>query len=400
MEIQARQITKGTISEFIEDAVPRLAAALAYYAMFSIGPLLIIVLAVAGLFFDSAAVRHEVEQQIQGFIGQKAADTLESMLSTQSHDSSVIATVLGTMVLLLGASGVFGQLQDALNTIWEVKPKPGQGIWGFIRNRFLSFAMVLGIAFLLLVSMVITTALEAFSGMISQVLPMPNIVAQVLHFSISFIVISLLFAMIFKVLPDATVKWRDVWIGAAGTSLCFTLGKFLIAMYLVRQATSSAYGAAGSVIFILLWVYYSALILFFGAEFTQVYAKKTGSRIVPSPNAVPVTEEAREQEGIPHKGASDSSPEPVYAHSRGSSPQEAEPLGNHAENGKVPLSIIASALGAGFVGGWVAHRNFTSRRFVATYPTKPLLLTAAMQLPLSSTASRTRIASRPSGRFR
>ena len=352
----AWQISKDTASEFMEDGVPRLAAALAYYAMFSIGPLLVIVIAVAGLFLEKGAVRQEVIQQVQSMIGPKAAETVQSMFSTQQHQSSVIATILGTIALVFGASGVFGQLQDALNTIWEVKPKPGQGIWGFIRNRFLSFGMVLGIGFLLLVSMVITTALEAFSGQINHWLPMPDFVAKALHFVISFGVITLLFAMIFRFLPDATVKWRDVWVGAMGTALLFTIGKFLIGMYLGRQSTSSAYGAAGSVIVILLWVYYSSLILFAGAEFTQVYARKTGSEIAPSPNAVPVSEEARSQQGIPHKEAvSKTSPEPAYAHTRA-------PGHNGDWNGaRTPVSVWA-AMGTAFVGGWLAHQKVTRRR--------------------------------------
>jgi membrane protein len=361
----AWDITKGTVSEFMEDNVLRLSAALAYYAMFSIGPLLVIVIAVAGLIFEKKAVGQEVVQQIQAMIGPKAAETVQTML-TEKHSSSVIATILGTVALIFGASGVFGQLQDSLNTIWEVKPKPGQGVWGFIRNRFLSFAMVLGIAFLLLVSMVITAGLELFSGMINHILPMPEIIAKGLHLTISFLVITLLFAMIYKVLPDATVKWRDVWVGAIGTALLFTVGKYLIGMYLGRESTSSAYGAAGSVVVILLWVYYSSLILFFGAEFTQVYAKKTGSRIAPSPHAMPVTEEKRAEEGIPRRDQEPSGapeePEPAYAFSHlppesyGAEPNVAPAFGD----GK--SLIVAGALGTGFVGGWWAHRKLSDHR--------------------------------------
>lgn len=353
----AWEISKGTVSEFMEDGVPRLAAALAYYAMFSIGPLLVIVMAVAGLVFSKSAVTGEVSQQLQTFAGKQTAQTVQSMLATQTHDRSILATVLGTAALILGATGVFGQLQDALNTIWEVKPKPGQGVWGFIRTRFLSFTMVLGIAFLLLISMVITTALEAFSGVLDQALPMPGVAAKALHLGISFIVITLLFAMIFKVLPDATVKWRDVWVGAMGTSALFTVGKFLIATYLGQESTKSAYGAAGSVVVLLLWIYYSSLILFFGAEFTQVYAKKTGSSIAPSPKAIAVTEEARAQQGIPHNHVREQIAQPSRA--------QAGDLPDHEtwrENGRStrPLSVLS--LGAGFVGGWIAHRKLTRRR--------------------------------------
>lgn len=352
----AWEILKGTVSEFFEDKVLRLAAAMAYYALFSLGPLLVIVIGVAGLFFEKGAVSREVERQLQDFMGAKAAGAAESMLQRGDPGSSVMATVLGTIALVFGATGVFGQLQDSLNTIWEVQPKPGQGVWGFIRTRFLSFAMVLGIAFLLLVSMVITTALEAMSGAISQVLPMPGVVAKALHLSVSFVVISLLFAMIFKLLPDASVRWRDVWVGALGTSLLFTLGKSVIALYLGHQSTDSAYGAAGSVVVILLWVYYSALILFIGAEFTQVYARKSGSRIVPSAHAVSVTEKARAQEGIPHHR-----PPPESAASAPMPPGDvANRLAPADGMVKRPFSLLA--LGAGFIGGWMAHDKLARRR--------------------------------------
>jgi membrane protein len=359
----AWNIAKGTVSEFMEDGVPRLAAALAYYAMFSIAPLLVIVIAVAGLFFDQQDVQKQVNQQVENFMGSQAAGTVQSMM-TQKHESSVVATILGTIALLFGASGVFGQLQDALNTIWEVKPKEGQGVWGFIRSRFLSFAMVLGIAFLLLISMVITTGLELFSGVISQALPMPEVAAKGLHLGVSFAVITLLFAMIFKVLPDAEVRWRDVWVGAIGTALLFTLGKYLIAMYLGRQSTASAYGAAGSFIVLLLWVYYSSIILFFGAEFTQVYARKLGSRIVPSPNAERVREEDRAEEGIPHSsgGQPGFHVEPQYAHNLHSQSGNGHGWGAAGAHAREPFSVVASAVGFGFIGGWLAHRRWKRPR--------------------------------------
>lgn len=352
-------ITKETASEFMEDNVLRLAAALAYYAMFSLGPLLVIVIAVAGLFFDKAAVQQEVMQQVQSFVGNKAAETVQTMFSNQTQSGSLIATVLGTIALVFGASGVFGQLKDALNTIWEVQPKEGQGVWGFIRNRFLSFTMVLGIAFLLLVSLVITTSLELVSQQLNHLLPMPGFVAKALHFVISFGVVTLLFAMIFKVLPDAEIGWRDVWVGALGTALLFTIGKFAIGVYLGRQSTSSAYGAAGSVVVILLWVYYSSVILFAGAEFTQVYARKMGSRISPSPHAVRVSEKKREKQGIPHDehhpAPGELAPEPAYARSA-AAPQN----GDWAASPK-PVSVWA-ALGTAFLGGWIVHGRVTRKR--------------------------------------
>ncbi|MFO1499152.1 MAG: YihY/virulence factor BrkB family protein [Verrucomicrobiota bacterium] len=354
----AWNILKGTVQEFSEDAVPRLAAALAYYAMFSIGPLLVIVIAVAALFFRREAISGEVAAQLQSLLGETAAQTVQTMLAHQSHESSVWATIVGGTVLIIGATGVFGQLQDALNTIWEVKPKPGQGVWGFVRNRFLSFTMVLGIAFLLLISMVISAGLQAFGHVIDQVLPMSEWVAQALHLGISLGVVTLLFAMVFKVLPDAKVRWRDVWVGAIGTSLLFTVGKFLIGLYLGRESVSSTYGAAGSAAIILLWVYYSSLILFFGAEFTQVYAKQTGSRIAPSANAVPVTERSRVQEGIPHTDTEPShQPSPAFAQSGAHDPS----FPNGRVQARQPISVMA-AVGVAFVGGWLAHRKLSGRQ--------------------------------------
>ena len=236
--------------------------------------------------------------------------------AARKPSESILATILGVVTLLIGASGVFGQLQDALNSIWGVQPKPGRGIKGLIKDRFLSMAMVLGTGFLLLISMILSAALSAASGYFNKAFGLPPMVAEALHLVVSLFVITLLFAMIFKVLPDATVKWGDVWTGAIFTALLFTLGKFLLGLYLGRAGTASAYGAAGSLIVVLLWVYYSSAILFFGAEFTKVYAGERGSRIVPSKNAVPVTEEQRKDQGI-------ADAEPGVEGKKGKKPQSA-----------------------------------------------------------------------------
>jgi membrane protein len=291
-------ILKGTFKEFGEDNVLRLSAALAYYSMFSIGPLLVIMVGLAGLAFGHEAVRQEIDRQLIAVLGEGAAKTIDSMMVTQKHSTNVITAVVGMAALLLGAMGVFGQLQDALNTIWEVKAKPGLGIWSFIRARLLSLTMVLGTGFLLLVSMALTTFLAAVSGALGSRMAGSEILIRVINFVVSFGVISVLFAMIFKYLPDVKIPFRKVWVGAIGTALLFTFGKYLLALYLGRTSTSSGYGAAGSVVVILLWVYYASVILFAGAEFTQVYTKQTSGAVATADHAAPVTEEQRAQEGM------------------------------------------------------------------------------------------------------
>lgn len=200
---------------------------------------------------------------------------------------SVIAMIVGLVVLLISASAVFNHLQTMLNTIWKVQPKPGLGIIEIIRARFFSFAMMFGMGFLMLVSLIISTAIAALNKVIVGHLPGGEILAHAVDLIISFGIITLLFAIIYKVIPDATVRWSDVWIGAAVTALLFNIGKFLIGLYLGHSTIGSAYGAAGSVLVILIWVYYSAQILFLGAEFTQVYARRRGSKIRPTSIAIP-----------------------------------------------------------------------------------------------------------------
>ncbi|HZQ47229.1 MAG TPA: YihY/virulence factor BrkB family protein, partial [Verrucomicrobiae bacterium] len=271
-------VLKKTAEEFSKDRVLRLSAAMAYYAMFSIGPLLVVVVKLAGLIFGPEAVRKQIEQQLQGLMGQGATKMVDSMMAARQHGGGTIATIIGIIALVFGAAGVFGQLQESLNTIWEVKARPGGGLWALIRDRFLSLSMVLGIGFLLLISMALTTMLSAFSGSLGKILPMSDAIAHVLNFVVSFGVITVLFAMIFKFLPDVKVPWSKVWVGAIVTSFLFTVGKYLLGLYLGRESTASTYGAAGSVIVILLWIYYASLILFAGAEFTHAYAFETGAK--------------------------------------------------------------------------------------------------------------------------
>jgi membrane protein len=295
-------LLKNTFTDWSEDKAPRLAAALAYYTVFAIAPILVIAIAVAKMFGFSGA-QDEIIGQVSGIVGQQAGEAIRTMVENrgQSNSTNILATVIGLVTLLIGATGLFGELQDSLNTIWEVQPKPNQGILATLKNRFFSFTMVLGVGFLLLVSMVISTVLSALSNTFGGPPESQTIIWQALNFVISFGVTTLLFALIYKVIPDVKIAWGDVWIGALVTAALFTLGRFLIASYLATESTASSYGAAGALVLVLLWVYYSAQILFLGAEFTQVYAKSYGSKIQPDENAVPITEEARAQQGIPRK---------------------------------------------------------------------------------------------------
>lgn len=296
-------LLKETFQEWQEDKTPRLAAALAYYTVFSLAPLLIIAIAIAGAVFGEEAAKGEIVGQIQGLVGREGAKVIEDAIQNANHPESKggIASLISIVVLLFGASGVFAQLQDALNTVWEVQPKPGRGIWSFIRQRFLSFSMVLGIGFLLMVSLIVSAVLSGLSTYMSHLIPGVDFIWGILNFVISFGVITLLFALIYKYLPDVKITWNDVLIGAVITALLFTIGKTVLGQYLGGGSFGSAYGAAGSLVIILAWVFYSAQILFFGAEFTQVYAKRYGSQIVPDDHAESVTEEARAKQGMPRR---------------------------------------------------------------------------------------------------
>jgi membrane protein len=266
-----------------------MAAALAYYTVFSLAPLLIIVIAIAGAVFGEQAAKGELVAQIQGLIGKDGAELIQTAIENASQldpTQGPIPTLINISLLLSGATVIFGQLQTSLNKIWNVEPKPGNGIIDFLRQRLLSFSMVLIIAFLLLVSLVISTLLVIFGNYLRDLIPGFTYLWQALNFLISFGIITLLFAMIFKILPDAKIAWKDVWMGAAITALLFEIGKFLLGFYLGHTSFASAYGAAGSLVIILTWVFYSAQILFLGAEFTQVYVRSYGQEIVPAEYAM------------------------------------------------------------------------------------------------------------------
>ncbi|HEY0251466.1 MAG TPA: YihY/virulence factor BrkB family protein, partial [Kofleriaceae bacterium] len=264
-------LLKDTGSDWLDDKAPRLAASLALYTLLSLAPLLILAVSVAGLMFGDDAARGQIQHQLSGVLGEQGAAAVQSILANaRTPSSGVIGTVVGLTLALFGASGVFGELQGTLNEIRDVYTKPGRGVKGFIRDRFFSFTLVLGVAFLLLVSLVLSAGLAALGAYFSHALPGGEAVWQVINFLISLAVTTVLFATIFKVVPDVKIGWRDVWVGALVTAALFSLGKFAIALYVGRSTVASPFGAAGSVVALVVWVYYSAQILFFGAELTQV----------------------------------------------------------------------------------------------------------------------------------
>jgi membrane protein len=270
---------REVIDEWSKDNALTLGAALAYYTVFSMAPLLVMVIAIAGLVFGRADAQGEIVTQVQGLLGQAGAELIESMIERASEPKSgVLATVISLATMLFGASGVFAQLQGSLNQIWGAETLRRTGVKGQLHRRVMSFSMILGIGFLLLVSLALTTVLSGLHEAIDRYLTVPAEVLSLANFGLSFAVVTALFAMIFKILPDARIEWRDVWLGAGVTALLFTIGKWLIGMYLGRAGVTSVYGAAGSLVLVLLWVYYSSQLLFLGAEFTEVYSRRYGSR--------------------------------------------------------------------------------------------------------------------------
>lgn len=269
-------------NQWSKDKAMGMGAALAYYTIFSIPPLLVIVIALAGFFFGEEAAKGQIVKQIQGLIGQEGAVTIQGMInSARKQDSSFIATIIGLVTLLIGASGVFVQLQDSLNTIWGVQPKPDRGWGDIIKERLMSFGMVFGVGFLLMVSLIIDTVLSVFMGYIGQMFhsEFAAYLLKFANFGVNLVIITGIFAMIYKALPDVRIYWKDVALGSVVTSLLFIVGKYAIGLYLGNANVGVAYGTAGSLIVILAWIFYASLIFFFGAEFTQVYTRRYGTRV-------------------------------------------------------------------------------------------------------------------------
>lgn len=279
-------VIKQIVDEFSDNKVPKLGAALAYYTVFSLAPLLLIAIAVAGLIFGPDAASGRIYDEVKGLIGGQGAELLQTAIKNSSNKSSgILAAILSLITLGIGATAVFIELQDSLDMIWKVKPKSNKPIMSFVRTRLISFALVVGMGFLLLVSLVISAALTALNQFLTDLAFIPLWVLQIFNIVFSLFVIFILFSMIYKILPDVKLSWKDVRIGAIVTTLLFVAGKYLIGLYLGKSTISSTYGAAGSFAVLLVWVYYSSQILFIGAVFTYVYATRFGSGVNPTEHA-------------------------------------------------------------------------------------------------------------------
>ena len=277
----AWSMAKETVYEFIDDSALSRGAAIAYYTLFSLAPILAIVIAVAGFVFGPDAANGALSEQLQGLMGKQGADLVQSMVKGAFNKHvGTVATVVGIVTLLITATGVFAQLQADLNAIWKAEPPSGV-VSAMVKTRALGLGLVAALGFVLLVSLVFSAALSALSRQVNSIFPGGYVLFHIANFVVSFVLISVMLAAIYKVLPDKPLGWREVGVGAVGTALLFTVGKFLIGLYIGRSTIASSYGAAGSAIVVLLWIYYSAVIFLLGAEFTKVYARQHGSRAAP-----------------------------------------------------------------------------------------------------------------------
>jgi len=293
------QVLRDSFKSFSNDNVFKLSGSLAYFTVFSIGPMLIVMIFFADLFYGREAVEGTVYGQLRGFVGSDAAKQIQDIIKNASlSGKSTTTAVIGFITLIVGATTVFAEIQDSINIIWNLKPKPKKGWLKMILNRLISFSVVVGLGFILLVSLIVNGLIEGFMDRLQARFPnLTVIIFYILNLLITFIVISGLFTVIFKVLPDAKIKWKDVIIGSMTTAILFMLGKFAITFYIGSANIGSSYGAAGSIVVLLLWVYYSSVILYFGAEFTKAYAAHYGSRISPSQYAVWIRNVEVEEEG-------------------------------------------------------------------------------------------------------
>lgn len=284
------KVLRQTISDFADFKILRMSAALAYYTVFALAPMLIVIITLCDIFYGREAIEGSIYGQINDFVGSQAAAQIQEILKNTAVSNDISwASIIGAISLVLAATGVFTEIQDSINFIWRLKAKPkkGKGFLKMVINRLLSFSMVIGLGFILMVSLIVNAVMDTLSQRLMQRLPEVQVyVAYIINYAVTFFIISFLFASIFKILPDARVQWRDVWKGAFATAILFMLGKFGISFYLGQSNVASAYGAAGSIVLILLWVYYSAIILYFGAAYTHVYVRFKGRRIYPNDYAV------------------------------------------------------------------------------------------------------------------
>jgi len=282
------KVTIRSFKGFIEDKIPKYSAALAYTTVFSFGPLLVVIIFLCSIFFGQEATQGKIYGQMVQFVGQDAALQLQTIIKNASlSNKGSLAAVIGIITLLIGATAVFAEIQDSVNTIWGLKAKPKKGLWKILRNRFLSFSVVVSLGFLLLVSLAVSTIIEGLSDRLKSSFPdVAVVIFYILNLLISFLVITALFALIFKVLPDARTKWKDIWPGALASGILFMIGKFAISFYIGKSNVGSTYGAAGSLVILLLWVYYSAMILYLGAEFARAWSSHKGTTIHPNDYAV------------------------------------------------------------------------------------------------------------------
>ncbi|ACU64040.1 YihY/virulence factor BrkB family protein [Chitinophaga pinensis] len=291
-------ILKAAFTGFMDDMALKFSASLAYYTVFSLAPLLLLLISLAGVFLSRDVIQTKVFSEINGIVGNEAALQVQEMIrNLEMTGKSTISVIIGVVTLIIGATTVFGEIQQSINIIWQVKPKPKKGWLKIIKDRLLSGSMIVTLGFLLLVSLVLNGALDAISDRLKHFLPDVTVTLfTIISYIISFMIISILFGVIFKVLPDAKISWKDVRSGAFFTAVLFMIGRLVIGIYIEKSATSSTYGAAGSLIVIMLWIYYTAAILYFGAEFTRAYADFNGKRIEPADYAVHVEQKEEEKD--------------------------------------------------------------------------------------------------------
>ncbi len=331
-------LLKATVRHWMADNAQRLAAALAYYAVLALPPTLVILLFIVSLFYDPHSASSQVSQELNSLLGQKGGQFMQTLMANpQTHGKGTMATAIALVTLILTATGFFLELQSDLNSVWGVEQKSNIGWYWLILNRLFSFLMLLGIGVLLLLSILASAVLAAVHKSVGNAFPASEIIWRLIEFGLSFAILTALFAIVFKLLPDVRLRWRDVWVGAAITALLFTIGKLLLGLYLGHSNIASAYGVAGSIVLILVWIYYSALIFFFGAEFTQVYANRFGARMLPAKHA---QWKAEGEAAAEDRGEMEASKQPRHA---GVSQPESTPAPT-AENGSPAFTELANQI--------------------------------------------------------